>query len=124
MYLVPGRHKDNFLFVCVIFGRFAGSNKISALKRCRAGEGCQVIGMTCSRCDGLRRIIKMKDAVSGESTSGWQCLLCGDVIDSVIVANRKGHTEPMSNRARLPGSVPAGTGRSKFKRVRYWLGSE
>lgn len=78
-----------------------------------------MIDMICSRCDGLRRIIKMKDVVSGESISGWQCLLCGDVIDSVIVANRKGHAEPTSNRARPPGSVPAGTGRSKFKGLRY-----
>ena len=44
----------------------------------------------------------MKDAVSGESVSGCQCLLCGEVIDSVIEANRKGHLEPMPNRARLP----------------------
>jgi hypothetical protein len=78
-----------------------------------------VIGMICSRCDGLRRIISMKDVVSGESIPGWQCLLCGDVIDSVIVANRKGHAEPTSSGARPPGSVPAGAGRSKFKRVRF-----
>ena len=56
--------------------------------------------------------------MSGESISGWQCLLCGDVTDSGIVANRKGHVEPVLNRARLPGSVPAGTGRPKFKGLR------
>lgn len=37
MYLVPGRHKDNFLFACVIFGWFAGSNKISTLKTVSSG---------------------------------------------------------------------------------------
>ena len=37
MYLVPGRHKDNFLFACVIFGGFAGSNKIWALKSVSSG---------------------------------------------------------------------------------------
>jgi hypothetical protein len=77
-----------------------------------------VIGMMCSRCDGLRRIVKMKDVVSGQSFSGWQCLLCGDVIDSVIIANRKSHAEPTPSRARLPGSVPVGTGRPKFKGLR------
>lgn len=77
-----------------------------------------MIDMICSRCDGLRIAIKMKDVMSGESISGWQCLLCGDVTDSGIVANRKGHVEPVLNRARLPGSVPAGTGRPKFKGLR------
>jgi hypothetical protein len=75
--------------------------------------------MICSRCDGLLRIIKLNDVMSGESFSGWQCLLCGDVIDSVIAANRKGHTEPTPSRARLPGSVPMGTGRLKFKGLRH-----
>jgi hypothetical protein len=37
VYLVPGRHKDNFLFACVIFGWFAGSNKISTLKTVSTG---------------------------------------------------------------------------------------
>jgi hypothetical protein len=59
----------------------------------------------------------MKDAMSGGSVSGWQCLLCGDVIDSVIEANRRGHLEPTPSRARLPGSVPAGVGR-KYKGLR------
>jgi len=38
---------------------------------------------------------------SGGSLSGWKCLLCGEVIDSVIAANRKHHDEPKRNRARL-----------------------
>jgi hypothetical protein len=81
-------------------------------------RGYQVINMTCKRCDGLRRIINMKDVLSGESSSGWQCLLCGDVTDSVIIAHRKSHEEPAPNRARLPGSEPMGAGRSKFKGFR------
>lgn len=60
----------------------------------------------------------MKDSMSGESISGWQCLLCGDVIDSVIEANRKGHLEPTPSRARPPGSVPVGAGRPKYKGLR------
>jgi hypothetical protein len=48
--------------------------------------------------------IKMNEGVSDHSMPGWRCLLCGDVIDSVIEANRKGHHEPTPSRARLPGA--------------------
>ena len=61
-----------------------------------------MICIMCSRCGGLRRRIEMRDALSGESIPGWQCLLCGDVIDSVIEAHRQNHLEPTPNRARLP----------------------
>jgi len=44
----------------------------------------------------------MKDAVSGESVTGSRCLLCGEVLDPVIEANRKCRPEPVVNRARLP----------------------
>jgi hypothetical protein len=61
--------------------------------------------MNCPRCHGLMVPTRLEEAVgatSGESISGWKCLLCGEVIDSVIAANRKGHQEPMPSRARLP----------------------
>lgn len=74
-----------------------------------------MIGMICSRCDGLRTVITIQDSMSGESLSGWQCLLCGDVIDSVIAANRKSRLEPTRSRARLPGSVPMGAGKPKSR---------
>lgn len=61
--------------------------------------------MRCPRCHGLMMPIEMKDAVSSESTSGWRCLLCGEVIDSVIAVNRKCHQEPTPSRARLPLAV-------------------
>ncbi len=57
--------------------------------------------MSCRRCQGLMVRIDLEDA--GGSTycfSGWQCLLCGDVVDSGITANRKGHQEPRHNRTR------------------------
>ncbi len=41
--------------------------------------------------------ITMKAAIGGESTSGRRCLLCAEVIDSVIAANGKCHQEPMSS---------------------------
>jgi hypothetical protein len=47
------------------------------------------------------RLEEAAGATSGGSLSGWKCLLCGEVIDSVIAANRKHHAEPKRNRARL-----------------------
>ncbi|MGQ0812361.1 MAG: hypothetical protein ACT4OO_14210 [Nitrospiraceae bacterium] len=58
--------------------------------------------MTCPRCHGLMTAITMMEAASGETVSGWQCLMCGEVVDSIIEANRKGHRVPLPNRARLP----------------------
>jgi hypothetical protein len=61
--------------------------------------------MNCLRCHGLMvptRLEEAAGATSGESISGWKCLLCGEVIDSVIATNRKSHEEPRSSRPRLP----------------------
>jgi hypothetical protein len=55
--------------------------------------------MNCPRCHGLMVSIRLEDA-GGSSLrfSGWRCLLCGEVIDSVIKANRKGFHGPMDSR--------------------------
>ena len=78
--------------------------------------------MNCPRCHGLMVPTRLEEAVgatSGESISGWKCLLCGEVIDSVIAANRKGHQEPMPSRARLPyGTALAKARGSKRKEMR------
>ena len=55
--------------------------------------------MHCLRCQGLMVPIRLEDA--GSSTLcvfGWQCLLCGEVIDSGIDANRKGLHVPTRSR--------------------------
>jgi hypothetical protein len=55
--------------------------------------------------------IDLEDA--GSSTycfSGWQCLLCGEVTDPGIEANRECRAEPRRNGARPPGTVPVGFG--------------
>ena len=73
--------------------------------------------MSCLRCHGLMvptRLEEAAGATSGGPLSGWKCLLCGEVIDSVIAANRKHHDEPKRNRARLHNSdMPARAGVSK-----------
>jgi len=47
--------------------------------------------MECVRCQGLMIVDRFVDlAQSGQAEfSGWRCLLCGNITDSVIVANRQ-----------------------------------
>ena len=46
--------------------------------------------MNCLRCHGLMVTIRLEDAGSSSLCfPGWQCLMCGNVIDSVIKENRK-----------------------------------
>jgi hypothetical protein len=57
--------------------------------------------MNCLRCQGLMVTTRLEDA--GSSTLcffGWQCLLCGEVIDSVINVNRKELHGPTGSRGR------------------------
>jgi hypothetical protein len=56
----------------------------------------------------------------GRSTdrhAGWQCLMCGEVTDPGIAANRKGHCEPKRNGARPPGSPSGGHAGRKQRRT-------
>ena len=67
--------------------------------------------MCCRRCRGLMVTIRLEDAASSTcSFSGWQCLLCGEVTDPGIEANRDCRLEPRRNGARPPGTVPVGFG--------------
>lgn len=65
--------------------------------------------MICPRCHGLMVSITLVDEQASTScvSAGWRCLLCGEILDSVIVANRTGHREPMLDRARQHGAVVA-----------------
>jgi hypothetical protein len=74
--------------------------------------------MTCVRCRGLMVSIRMEDAC-GSTTQGyvaWRCLLCGDVVEPGIVANRRARHEPIRNTARPPGSLVATTPSSKRRK--------
>jgi len=62
--------------------------------------------MTCLRCDGLMVSIELEDSESSiPSSNGWQCLLCGDITDAVIVTHRKGQPQPRRYEPRLQGYV-------------------
>ena len=55
--------------------------------------------MNCPRCHGLMVTIRLEDAGSSSLCfSGWRCLLCGEVIDSGIKANRDGFHRPIGSR--------------------------
>ena len=58
--------------------------------------------MNCLRCHGLMVTIRSEDAGSSSLCfPGWQCLLCGNVIDSVIKVNRKELHGPTGSRGRM-----------------------
>jgi len=72
----------------------------------------------CLRCRGLMVATALMDV--GRSTdrhSGWQCLMCGEVTDPVIAANRKHHLEPKRSGARPPGSPTLTVDNAKRKRM-------
>jgi hypothetical protein len=72
--------------------------------------------MHCLRCHGLMVIIRLEDA--GSSTlcfSAWQCLMCGEVIDSLITANRKELHGSTGSRGRIRYGVSLVQGRSHLK---------
>lgn len=62
--------------------------------------------MKCGRCQGLMVAITLEDTRgSSRCVNAWQCLLCGDVLDSEIAANRESHHQPRRFGPRLQGHV-------------------
>ncbi|MBX3120672.1 MAG: hypothetical protein R3B11_17865 [Nitrospira sp.] len=62
--------------------------------------------MTCTRCDGLMVSEQMCDLRGTDSelcASGYRCLLCGDVVDATILANRR---RPVEASVRLIAEYP------------------
>lgn len=60
--------------------------------------------MTCDRCNGLmvsERIDDLQGMSSDLCVDGYRCLLCGNLVDTVILENRSrstGAVEPMTFR--------------------------
>ncbi len=44
--------------------------------------------MKCQRCGGFMRFTLLRDKTSYSGQSAFVCLLCGDIIDEVIIRNR------------------------------------
>jgi hypothetical protein len=73
--------------------------------------------MHCLRCRGLMVTIRLEDVGSSSLCfSGWQCLMCGEVIDSVIAANRKELHGTTGSRGRIRYGVSLGQGRLPSRR--------
>ena len=70
--------------------------------------------MTCERCDGLmvsEQICDLQGMNSDLCVDGYRCLLCGNLVDTVILENRSrstGAVEPiMFSRPRMQRLVAA-----------------
>ena len=52
--------------------------------------------MTCKRCDGLmvsERICDLQGMSSNLCADGYRCLLCGNIVDTTILENRRRSTD-------------------------------
>ena len=52
--------------------------------------------MTCERCEGLmvsERICELQGTSGDLCVDGYRCLLCGNVVDTTIVENRRRSSE-------------------------------
>ena len=57
--------------------------------------------LVCQRCHGLMVAIRLEDQGSTtlrEPLLGWRCLMCGNVLDPTIVANRQAQQKPFAKR--------------------------
>jgi len=59
--------------------------------------------MECPRCKGTMVMDMFEDIADDTGAihfSGWRCLMCGEILDPVISANRLTHPEPLVGRSR------------------------
>ena len=70
--------------------------------------------MHCLRCHGLMVTLRLEDVGSSSLCfSGWQCLMCGEVNDPVITANRKIGGRSIVGPGKTPNSsMGSGSGMS------------
>ena len=59
--------------------------------------------MDCQRCHGKMveaEFSDIKDDSGYLNFRGWRCLLCGEIVDSVILSNRMNRPSPIVSRNR------------------------
>lgn len=64
--------------------------------------------MNCPRCNGYMMqddFLDIQDETGQCRFVAWRCLICGEVLDPVILKHRSSPPEPMADRARLPLKV-------------------
>lgn len=58
--------------------------------------------MGCPRCHNLmveETFVDRETSPSVSSFTGWRCLICGEILDSIILEHRRVQREPMTGRA-------------------------
>lgn len=66
--------------------------------------------MNCRRCAGLMHCINILDHLNESEpiwAGVWQCYNCGDIVDSLILQNRKNLPRPNVGKARLKTFLPS-----------------
>lgn len=61
--------------------------------------------MNCPRCNGYMMrddFLDIEDETGQCRFVAWRCLICGEVLDPVILKHRSSPPKPMVDRARLP----------------------
>ena len=59
--------------------------------------------MGCPRCHNLmveETFVDLQVSPSVSSFTGWRCMICGEILDPIILQNRTLHPEPQYGRAR------------------------
>jgi len=60
--------------------------------------------MGCPRCHNLmveETFVDRETSPSVSSFTGWRCLICGEILDPIILEHRRAQREPMIGRARV-----------------------
>ena len=66
--------------------------------------------MGCPRCHNLmveETFVDRETSPSVSSFTGWRCVICGEILDPIILQNRTLHPEPQNGRAQLNRRWPA-----------------
>ena len=70
------------------------------MSRC-ATESDFVMG--CPRCHNLmveETFVDLHVSPRASTFTGWRCVICGEILDPIILQNRTRHPEPQYGRAR------------------------
>jgi hypothetical protein len=65
--------------------------------------------MTCERCDGLmvsEQICDLQGMNSDLCVNGYRCILCGNVVDSMILENRRRSIDAVGSIASISPRMP------------------
>jgi hypothetical protein len=68
--------------------------------------------MSCPRCDNLmveETFVDLESDVHPLSFRGWRCVICGAIVDSLIVLHQTNRPEPLLHQPRTRKLVAWGT---------------